>query len=122
MFLSQVSTAQKIISHFEGEKADLVVCDGAPDVTGLHDIDEFIQAQLLLAVSWRQMSEAFLPLFRIPVYIITSPPHTLGLEHHDPFVEARWNIHCQNFQRKRCYASLPTNAGVFLRRLYNQAA
>ena len=32
-----------------GEEADLVVCDGAPDVTGLHDIDEFIQAQLLLA-------------------------------------------------------------------------
>lgn len=32
-----------------GEQADLVVCDGAPDVTGLHDIDEFIQAQLLLA-------------------------------------------------------------------------
>lgn len=29
--------------------ADLVVCDGAPDVTGLHDIDEYIQAQLLLA-------------------------------------------------------------------------
>ena len=27
----------------------MVVCDGAPDVTGLHDIDEFIQAQLLLA-------------------------------------------------------------------------
>lgn len=26
-----------------------VICDGAPDVTGLHDIDEYIQAQLLLA-------------------------------------------------------------------------
>ena len=26
-----------------------MICDGAPDVTGLHDIDEFIQAQLLLA-------------------------------------------------------------------------
>ncbi len=25
------------------------MCDGAPDVTGLHDIDEYIQAQLLLA-------------------------------------------------------------------------
>ena len=30
----------------EDEKADLVVCDGAPDVTGLHDMDEYIQAQL----------------------------------------------------------------------------
>ena len=29
-----------------------MVCDGAPDVTGLHDMDEYIQAQLLLAVSW----------------------------------------------------------------------
>lgn len=25
------STAQAIIGHFEGEQADLVVCDGAPD-------------------------------------------------------------------------------------------
>lgn len=30
--------------------ADLLVCDGAPDVTGLHDLDEFIQGQLLLSV------------------------------------------------------------------------
>ena len=26
-----------------------MICDGAPDVTGLHDIDEYIQGQLLLA-------------------------------------------------------------------------
>lgn len=44
-----METAKKIVSYFEGEQADLVVCDGAPDVTGLHDIDEYIQAQLLLA-------------------------------------------------------------------------
>ena len=25
------------------------MCDGAPDVTGLHDIDEFIQAQVKYA-------------------------------------------------------------------------
>eukprot|EP01041_Mallomonas_annulata_P001726 gene1726-3342_t len=43
------STAEQIISHFRGDLADLVVCDGAPDVTGLHDIDEYMQAQLLLA-------------------------------------------------------------------------
>ena len=42
-------TAESIISHFDGEKADLVVCDGAPDVTGLHDLDEFVQSQLLVA-------------------------------------------------------------------------
>uniref|UniRef100_A0A3Q3XFY8 Putative tRNA (cytidine(32)/guanosine(34)-2'-O)-methyltransferase n=1 Tax=Mola mola TaxID=94237 RepID=A0A3Q3XFY8_MOLML len=49
--ITKVSTAQEIIRHFEGQPADLVVCDGAPDVTGLHDVDEYIQAQLLLAVS-----------------------------------------------------------------------
>lgn len=29
--ITQLSTAEKIIQHFEGGKADLVVCDGAPD-------------------------------------------------------------------------------------------
>ncbi|RYG68934.1 RlmE family RNA methyltransferase [archaeon] len=43
------STAENIIQEFKGELADLVICDGAPDVTGLHDIDEYMQAQLLLA-------------------------------------------------------------------------
>ncbi|XP_053505059.1 putative tRNA (cytidine(32)/guanosine(34)-2'-O)-methyltransferase isoform X1 [Ictalurus furcatus] len=47
--ITKISTAQEIIRHFEGQAADLVVCDGAPDVTGLHDVDEYIQAQLLLA-------------------------------------------------------------------------
>ncbi|KAI6652075.1 Ribosomal RNA methyltransferase 1 [Oopsacas minuta] len=42
-------TANEIIAHFEGAHADVVVCDGAPDVTGIHDLDEYIQAQLLLA-------------------------------------------------------------------------
>ena len=43
------STADRIVAHFSGNRADLVVCDGAPDVTGLHDCDEFVQAQLLLS-------------------------------------------------------------------------
>lgn len=30
-------------------KADLVVCDGAPDVTGMHELDEYLQHHLLLA-------------------------------------------------------------------------
>ncbi|EDV19267.1 putative tRNA (cytidine(32)/guanosine(34)-2'-O)-methyltransferase [Trichoplax sp. H2] len=47
--ITSVSTANRIIDYFEGEKADLVVCDGAPDVTGQHDLDEYFQAQLLLA-------------------------------------------------------------------------
>ncbi|XP_053857835.1 LOW QUALITY PROTEIN: putative tRNA (cytidine(32)/guanosine(34)-2'-O)-methyltransferase [Vidua macroura] len=47
--ITKASTAREIQRHFEGHPADLVVCDGAPDVTGLHDLDEYIQAQLLLA-------------------------------------------------------------------------
>jgi tRNA (cytidine32/guanosine34-2'-O)-methyltransferase len=48
--ITKLSTAQAIIDHFgNGQKAQLVICDGAPDVTGLHDIDEYIQSQLLLA-------------------------------------------------------------------------
>lgn len=47
--ITKYSTAQEIISHFEGENADLVVCDGAPDVTGLHCMDIYVQAQLLLS-------------------------------------------------------------------------
>ena len=43
------STAEQIIHYFQGDLSDLVICDGAPDVTGLHDIDEYMQAQLLLA-------------------------------------------------------------------------
>lgn len=47
--ITKLSTANAIIEHFGEKKAQLVVCDGAPDVTGLHDIDEYIQSQLLLA-------------------------------------------------------------------------
>lgn len=43
------ATAEQIIEHFKGDLADLVICDGAPDVTGLHDLDEYMQAQLLLS-------------------------------------------------------------------------
>lgn len=32
-------------------RAQLIVCDGAPDVTGLHDLDEYLQSQLLLAAT-----------------------------------------------------------------------
>lgn len=67
--ITKLSTAEAIIQHFTNHKktesaatadgkvhdvkdnlkAQLVVCDGAPDVTGLHDLDEYIQGQLLLA-------------------------------------------------------------------------
>ncbi|KAJ0396253.1 hypothetical protein ATCC90586_006403 [Pythium insidiosum] len=42
-------TAEQIIAYFHGRKAQIVVSDGAPDVTGVHDIDEFVQAELLAA-------------------------------------------------------------------------
>ncbi|XP_053993913.1 putative tRNA (cytidine(32)/guanosine(34)-2'-O)-methyltransferase [Hylaeus volcanicus] len=47
--ITNANTAEQIIAHFNHEQADLVVCDGAPDVTGLHDMDIYIQSQLLLA-------------------------------------------------------------------------
>lgn len=47
--ITNARTADVVIRHFDGCKADLVVCDGAPDVTGLHDMDEFVQSQLILA-------------------------------------------------------------------------
>lgn len=47
--ITQLSTAEEIVRHLEGGPADLVLCDGAPDVTGLRDADDYLQAQLLLA-------------------------------------------------------------------------
>lgn len=43
------ATVEAITTLFRGGLADLVICDGAPDVTGLHDIDVFMQTQLMLA-------------------------------------------------------------------------
>ncbi|KAK5639380.1 hypothetical protein RI129_011872 [Pyrocoelia pectoralis] len=46
--ITKYSTAEEIVNHLEGTKADLVVCDGAPDVTGLHSMDIYVHSQLLL--------------------------------------------------------------------------
>ena len=43
------ATADAIVRHFSGGLADVVVCDGAPDVTGLHDIDEYVHQQLVVS-------------------------------------------------------------------------
>ena len=32
-------TLRQVLDVFKGKKAELVVCDGAPDVTGFHEID-----------------------------------------------------------------------------------
>jgi tRNA (cytidine32/guanosine34-2'-O)-methyltransferase len=47
--ITSVATANRVIAATEGHKAELVICDGAPDVTGLHQLDGYLQAQLLLA-------------------------------------------------------------------------
>ena len=51
--ITSSETVAKVLSVFrEGDEArlaELVVCDGAPDVTGMHDLDEYVQAQLLLS-------------------------------------------------------------------------
>lgn len=47
--ITKRSTLDQIRSYFGDTAADIVLSDGAPDVTGLHDIDEYVQAQLVLA-------------------------------------------------------------------------
>jgi tRNA (cytidine32/guanosine34-2'-O)-methyltransferase len=47
--ITSMDKVREVLSHFDGKYADLIVGDGAPDVTGLHDLDEFMQAQLILA-------------------------------------------------------------------------
>lgn len=47
--ITHEDTISQVLTHLNGEMADLVVCDGAPDVTGLHDLDEYLQGQLLLS-------------------------------------------------------------------------
>eukprot|EP01059_Diplonema_ambulator_P009820 TRINITY_DN19800_c0_g1_i1.p1 TRINITY_DN19800_c0_g1~~TRINITY_DN19800_c0_g1_i1.p1 ORF type:complete len:295 (+),score=111.01 TRINITY_DN19800_c0_g1_i1:33-887(+) len=47
--ITEEGTASAIVEALGGEKADLVVSDGAPDVTGMHDLDEYVQLQLVLA-------------------------------------------------------------------------
>lgn len=71
--ITELSTVNKILAEFKSELVELIVFDGAPDgnfitvlihysieninnaitsyvtVTGIHDLDEFVQSQLLLA-------------------------------------------------------------------------
>lgn len=55
--ITHPSTLPLVLKHLnlhattatEQQKADLVICDGAPDVTGLHDLDEYVQSSLLLS-------------------------------------------------------------------------
>ena len=47
--ITRDKTVQEIMEVFEGNLVDLVVSDGAPDVLGDHDFDQYVQHQLVLA-------------------------------------------------------------------------
>jgi tRNA (cytidine32/guanosine34-2'-O)-methyltransferase len=47
--ITSTATAESVIAAMHGDRARLVISDGAPDVTGLHDLDEFMQSQLVFA-------------------------------------------------------------------------
>jgi tRNA (cytidine32/guanosine34-2'-O)-methyltransferase len=45
--ITTLETSRAVQAALGGDKAGLIICDGAPDVTGLHMLDEFLQSQLL---------------------------------------------------------------------------
>ncbi|XP_049851905.1 putative tRNA (cytidine(32)/guanosine(34)-2'-O)-methyltransferase [Schistocerca gregaria] len=47
--ITKESTVEEIVKSLGGEQVQLILCDGASDVTGLHDMDEYIQSGLLLS-------------------------------------------------------------------------
>jgi len=47
--ITHPKTLARILEIFGNEKADFVCSDGAPDVTGLHDLDEYVQQQLIMS-------------------------------------------------------------------------
>ena len=79
-------------------RADLVVCDGAPDVTGLHDIDEYIQVAFLMHSTDLQ-NTIFLP----------GATATCRPEHQHPRASLWRHVCCQDFQRERCQLALQVN-------------
>ncbi|KAH9385901.1 tRNA (cytidine32/guanosine34-2'-O)-methyltransferase [Nematocida major] len=46
--ITEKATIEKIVKIFP-EKVDLILCDGAPEVTGLHDLDEYFHSALIQA-------------------------------------------------------------------------
>ena len=47
--ITHPSTAPRLLEALGSDKVDLVLSDGAPDVTGLHDLDIYLKSQLLSA-------------------------------------------------------------------------
>ena len=48
--ITSTHTITAILAYYHNQPVDLVLCDGAPDVTGVHGLDEYMQSQLLDAV------------------------------------------------------------------------
>lgn len=46
--ITKQKTIEKILSFFNNEKVDIIIFDGAPDVTGFLDIDMYMQVQLII--------------------------------------------------------------------------
>ena len=46
--ITRQDTIEKILSHFNNEKVDVIIFDGAPDVSGLIDIDMYMQVELII--------------------------------------------------------------------------
>ena len=56
--VTSMATVQTILAYFDQQPVDILLCDGAPDVTGVHGLDEYMQAQLLdsvLAIAVRML-------------------------------------------------------------------
>jgi tRNA (cytidine32/guanosine34-2'-O)-methyltransferase len=47
--ITRQNTLEQIIKQANGKLIDLVMCDGAPDVTGFNEFDVYIQMQLILS-------------------------------------------------------------------------
>ncbi len=46
--ITKQETILKILGYFNNEKVDVIIFDGAPDVTGLIEIDMYMQVQLII--------------------------------------------------------------------------
>lgn len=46
--ITRQETIEKILSNFNNEKVDIIIFDGAPDVTGLIDVDLHLQIELIV--------------------------------------------------------------------------
>ncbi|EKX50918.1 hypothetical protein GUITHDRAFT_66411 [Guillardia theta CCMP2712] len=47
--ITSQDTLDKVRAHVKGKTCDVVVCDGAPDVTGLHELDRHLGESLAMS-------------------------------------------------------------------------